>query len=199
MDRCGPLISSSSSGVLREIFHWKGEQIMTLLMRSLVCGKVTFRASRDALDASMCRCNLECTYTGTAHPSAHPPIRSSEAPLVPVTYCTRTNKLIFIKSNLGLIYNDGSVPPPSAGGDASVSSRGRYEPVEAPINVTIPEARGTVRPTARTTQHEVISRLDGLWQQKGMVMGDGAVGYLRVTLRPGWAFLEGLRMAGQEI
>lgn len=137
---------------------------MAPLMRPLVCGKVTFRASRDALDVTMCGCTVkrECTYTGTAHPSAYP--RSSEAPSVHVIYCTRTNELVFIKSNLGLIYNDGSVPPPSAGGDASVSSRARYEPVEAPINVTIPGARGTVRLTVRTTQHEVISRLDGLWQ-----------------------------------
>ncbi|KAI9440147.1 hypothetical protein H4582DRAFT_2128483 [Lactarius indigo] len=45
------------------------------------------------------------------------------------------------KNNLALIYSGGSISPPSAGGDTSVC----FVPVEAPIDVTIPEARHTIR------------------------------------------------------
>ena len=57
-----------------------------------------------------------------------------------------------------MIYNGDSVPPPGAGGNASIC----YKPVEAPIDVTIPEVRHAMRSTTITTQHEVMSRLDGL-------------------------------------
>ena len=132
--------------------------------------------------------DLECTYTGTAHSSARP--RSDPAKHHRCLLLVRTNKLTFIKNHLGLTYNGGPVSPPSAGGNASVSLRARYKSVEAPIDVSIPEARGMVGSTARITQHEVMSRLDGLWQQKRMAMGDvncnGAFGHLRLSPRLGF-------------